>query len=721
MKWTRTTGFLFLAAAAVFPGSALFGAPEKQATGAATGAPTSQVKLLDEAAGPTAIAQAAPAVAEVVPPAKPAAAPQVNVSDAGTVEIHVNEASLVEVLRMLSTQAQKNIITTKDVKGTVTANLYKVTIREALDAILKANGFAYREKGNFIYVYTAKELADIEKAERQTVTEVFHLHYTPAVNAQTMLKPVLSLDGIISVSAPADKGISSGSTGGSSGSSGGSGGSGGGDAGGNSHASDDIIVVKDYPENMKKVKELLKEIDRRPQQVLVEATIVSASLTEDNAFGIDFTVIGGVDFSGIKGLSSSTSDILSGKVIDNAAATDKGVGAGQTGFTSKVPSGGLRVGVATNNVAAFLTALETVSDTTVLANPKILTLNKQRGEVLVGREDGYLTTTVTQTTSVQAVEFLKTGTRLIFRPYIGNDGYIRMEVHPESSDGHVINGLPTKSTTEITSNIMVKDGHTIVIGGLFRESNTVSKGQIPGLGNVPIVGALFRNHVDATVREEIIILLTPHIVKDDQAYSKASEEELKDLEKLRVGVRHGMMPLGRERLAASCYDSAVSEMSKSNPDSKKAMWYLDCATNLNPKFIEAIKMKETLTGHEVTSVDNSTFRGFVRRQIMAERGSRAATENNEPIVEPEANVPAAEPEAAPVPVPAEEAANANPAARTAPAKQPAATASADKSAAAQPQKGATPAANNAKPAAVTQLPFDEDEDDLPDLQPPSGK
>src|SRR5207253_3839937 len=100
-----------------------------------------------------------------------ASAPQVNVSDAGTVEIHVNDANLVEVLRMLSLQSQKNIIASKDVRGTVTANLYNVTIREALDAILKANGYAYKEKGNFVYVYTVKELADIEKADRQMNTE----------------------------------------------------------------------------------------------------------------------------------------------------------------------------------------------------------------------------------------------------------------------------------------------------------------------------------------------------------------------------------------------------------------------------------------------------------------------------------------------------------------------------------------------------------------------
>src|SRR5439155_18217240 len=98
---------------------------------------------------------------------------EINVKDAGTVEIHVNDANLVEVLRMLSIQSQKNIIASKEVRGTVTANLYDVTVREALDSLLHANGFAYREKGNFIYVYTVKEMADQKKLERHTTTEVF--------------------------------------------------------------------------------------------------------------------------------------------------------------------------------------------------------------------------------------------------------------------------------------------------------------------------------------------------------------------------------------------------------------------------------------------------------------------------------------------------------------------------------------------------------------------
>src|SRR5690606_17571449 len=169
--------------------------------------PATEVKLLTaEAVDPFASAVEPEPVAavepheqvaqtETVPPATQGTSvsdDQVNISDAGTVEIHVNDAKLVEVLRMLSLQSQRNIVASKEVRGTVTANLYDVTVREALDAILHANGYAYREKGSFIYVYTAQELADIEKSERQRKTEVFRLHYTPAANAMTMIKPVLT-------------------------------------------------------------------------------------------------------------------------------------------------------------------------------------------------------------------------------------------------------------------------------------------------------------------------------------------------------------------------------------------------------------------------------------------------------------------------------------------------------------------------------------------------
>lgn len=552
----------------------------------------------------------------------------------GTVEIHVNEANVVEVLRMLSAQSQKNIIASKDVRGTVTANLYGVTVKEALEAILASNGYTYREKGNFIFVYTQKEAAEIERASRVTKTEVFRVFYTPAANAVNMIKPVLSADAQVSFTTPAVSGISSGT----------------GDVGGNSHAIEDMIVITDYADNLDAVAKVLKEVDRRPQQILIEATILRAGLSEDNALGVDFNLLAGVNFSNI--LSNNGGQIIGANpgTISGSNATSVGTG---NSFASSVP-GGMKVGFVSDNVSVFLSALEGVTDTVVLANPKILALNKQKGEVIVGRKDGYLTTTVTESSTVQTVEFLDTGTRLIFRPYIGDDGYVRMEIHPEDSSGGLTGAnLPFKITTEVTSNIMVKDGHTVVIGGLFRESSDTARSQVPGLGNIPVAGALFRQQRDRTTREEIIIMLTPHVIKDDAAFSAAAEELAKEGEKLRVGVRKGMMPWGRERLAEMAYESAETEMKKPNPDTEKALWHLNCATNLNPKFLEAIKLKESITGQTISESDNSSMRGFLRKQVLAERDNpvpamnqprRTPIDKTEPTTKPAMEPVSLEPE-----------------------------------------------------------------------------
>ncbi|MEA2708332.1 MAG: type pilus assembly protein PilQ [Phycisphaerales bacterium] len=659
-KWTKTAGLLFLAAASVYTSRVIVAATESKAilpaasdtaniAFAAVTAPghkaterliaapaeATEVKLLDEATDPFAAGAAGatthPAAATTAPAdgsvatndgatAAPTSQPsegrsvsssEVSVSDAGTVEIHVNDANLVEVLRMLSLQSQKNIVASKDVHGTVTANLYDVTVREALDAILHANGYAYREKGNFIYVYTTKEIAEIEKNERQMKTEVFRVYYTPAANAANMIKPVLSKGGgEVAITTQSKSGIGSAPAGG----------------GGTDHASDEMIVVTDYPENIDAARRILADVDRRPQQILLEATILRATLNEDNALGVDFNILGGVDFNSL-GASETTGLIGNAGVKpvsppgggDAVIPTDGSrvhtAGTGQS-FSGPIANG-LKVGVVSSSVSVFVAALEQLTDTTIMANPKVLALNRQQGEVFVGKEDGYYTTVTTETTTSQSVESLKTGTRLIFRPYVASDGFIRMEVHPEDSDGQVnANGLPSKTTTEVTSNVMVKDGHTIVIGGLFRESTVSAKSQVPFVGNLPLVGMLFKNQRDRTVREEVIILLTPHIVKDDAAYSRMSEAELRVAEQLRVGTRKGLMPWGRERMAEGWYESAKKELNKTNPDRSLAKWHLDAATNLNPKFVEAIQLREQLTGQELTAADGTSVRSFVRRAIL---------------------------------------------------------------------------------------------------------
>jgi type IV pilus assembly protein PilQ len=350
-----------------------------------------------------------------------------------------------------------------------------------------------------------------------------------------------------------------------------------------------------------------------------------ATLQDDNALGIDFTAVGGVDFNSLSQVGTLTStatgmqQALNGQIIDNpnaGAINDQGLAAVSAG------GGGLKVGLVKNNIGLFIQALEGITDTVIMANPKVLVLNKQKGSVHVGSEQGYRTAITTETATADNVKFLEVGTKLDFRPYIGENGNIRMEISPEDSSGSVnAAGLPNKSVTKVTSNVMVKDGHTIVIGGLFREQSSSTRSQVPGLGSLPVIGGLFGKRTDSTIREEVIILLTPHLIKDEEAYSELSEKEARNAERLRVGVRQGMMPWGRERLSEAHYRDAVKEMDSKRPNRQRALWHLNMATNLNPKFSEAIDLKSRIQGVEVSSVDNSTIRGFVTDAVIRDRAA----------------------------------------------------------------------------------------------------
>lgn len=542
----------------------------------------------------------------------PSSAARVSVTDRGTVEMHVADLPVSTVLQLLSLEGQRNIIASPNVKGTVTANLYGATFEEALDAILVMNDAGYRRVGNFIYVYTnaelasARLLAEITAASaKPPITRVFALNYVSAADAKTYIDQLLGEEGkkkgTAAISAPAASGLASEAT----------------QAGGNSNASHDFIIVTAKPDVMREVERILKETDVRPRQVLIEATILRAELKNDNNLGIDFSIVGGVDLERLGAVSNGIKNVTLGNLPQdrfekfNTAAT--------TDFVKNVPSGGITFGIIKDQVGVFLRALEQVTDTTVLANPKILALNKQKGQVIVGRRDGFLTTTVTETQAVQAVEFLETGTQLVFRPFITDDGFVRVELHPEDSVGFVnAQGLPSKQTTEVTTNVIVRDGQTILIGGLFRELTTDARSQVPLLGGIPGIGQLFRSNNDSSGREEVIILLTIHVVKDQDAYSKASREEYEIIERMRVGLRQGLMWHGRERLAQTHYQKALAAFSTDDGD--KALWHVKMSLNAAPRFLPAVQLKEKILGRRAWDEDGTTTRMFVHRLIAKEKG-----------------------------------------------------------------------------------------------------
>ncbi len=602
---SRTTAVLFLAAASVYPGHVNRASGQTKAKAS----PLVDVRLLEDSTDPFAVSPAAMASSPLAGATSQPSA-EVRASATGT-SINLQDTNIIAALNMLAAQNGRNIVAGRDVKGTVTLSLNDVTLDEALDAICKQNDLAKVDDGPVIYVYSRKEYTEQQKASRRTATQVFTLHYVPVADAEKMVKNLLSAEGKTVITAPSKTGVGFDNA----------------SAGGNDSANSSILVVTDYEENLNNVAKLVQEIDVRPVQVLVEATILRASLQEDNALGVDFTVLGGVDFSSI---GTNNGQFLNANTANPVAAGGDRLSSVGTGnnFTNGI--NGVKVGFVSSNVSVFLSALEQTTDTAVLANPKVLVLNKQKGEVKVVRKDPYRGAIVTDVNgqSRQEVQEQETGTKLVFRPFVGNDGFIRLEVHPEDStalENSADSDLPPSSlSTEATTNVMVKDGRTIVIGGLFRESTTTSRSQIPILGSLPIAGNLFRKKVDNTIREEIIILLTPHIVKDDEAYARMSAKEAIDVDRIRVGIRKGLMPWGRERLAESAYENAVKEMAKPTPNKRRALWHLDIALNLNPKFLEAIDLKEKVSGKVVTSVDHSSIRSFVRDAILDDTSGSVA-------------------------------------------------------------------------------------------------
>jgi type IV pilus assembly protein PilQ len=498
-----------------------------------------------------------------------------------------------KALAMLGSQCQKNIVPSPNVDGVLAfRSLRNVTFEEAMDAIL-GDKFKYEQEGKLIKVYTVEEYKLLKKDPDRMEHRVFTLYYITAEEAAALIKPVTSESAKIEKSTAAEKSITT-STGGAAGAMAGAAGSSG---GGDAMAGNDMIVVYDYPEYLERAAEVIQSIDIRPKQVLIEATILSATLNEQTKFGIDWNFMAGVSLNG----TSATSDIASGDTVSRGTAATTPMGqlasgvAGApietTGFTT-TGMNGLRIGATSGDMSIFLTALESITDVTILANPKILAVNKQEGYVQIGQRLGYVNqTTQNQSGSTtQAVAFLDTGTVLTFRPYIGNDGYVRMDIFPKDSSGVVANNLPQETTTQVKTNVIVKDGETIVIGGLFRDVVTTGRSQVPILGDIPLVGALFRGTVDTTTRQEVFVLLTPHIITEPSQMD--GQARAADISRKRFGAKEGLQWIDRARLAEDHYARAV-KFNKEN-DNVSAMKQLCVALNLRPTYLEAIRLKERI-------------------------------------------------------------------------------------------------------------------------------
>ncbi|GJM18848.1 MAG: hypothetical protein DHS20C14_10610 [Phycisphaeraceae bacterium] len=539
----------------------------------------------------------------------------VSVTEYDLVDLHVNNEDLGRVLQLLSIQSQRNILASNSVEASVTADLYGVTFYDALDAILHVNGFGYIERGNFIYVYTREEMTQIEEAARTRESRVFHLNHLNAADAGAFAANMISEGGSIVTNAATEVFGLSGDN----------------PIGADSFAAEATLVVWDYPENIDAIGALLTQIDTRPVQVLVEATILQTTLNEANAFGVDFAIINDMDFldfvgtggplSVVNGLISGEGETVAGTAVDAGGLDGRGSAIGSSVANIDGPAT-LKAGIVNEDVAVFLRVLDQVTDVTVVSNPKILTLNRQPARVLVGTKVGYLNTTTTETATTQTVEFLDTGTQLSVRPFVSDTGDIRLELKPQVSSaqlrevadnsGNTVT-IPDEDTTELTTNVLLRDGQTAVLGGLFTELTTTTRRQVPLLGDIPLIGSAFRGNDDSTRRNEIIFMVTPSVV-NDAILDSHGELANSYVQNTRMGARNGTLPFSRDRRVSRLLIEARRHADEGEVD--MAVFKVQKAIGLAPMSPDARVLLEELTNLKSRRPSRSLMEGIFHRELL---------------------------------------------------------------------------------------------------------
>lgn len=446
-----------------------------------------------------------------------------------------------DVLKLISQKSGLNVAASKNVAGRVSVFLKDIDVYDALRIICDSNGWAYQQDGGVIQVMAAQEyelkyghafgqdeqtkvvvlqnaqskdvvgvlsqiksqtgkvIADdksnslilidrpskVEEMERlvkgldtPVETEVIELVHAKAADALTQVQESLTPGvGKIKADERSNK-----------------------------------LIITDTARKLKDIKSILMQIDNKDPEVLIEAKIVQITLSDAHEMGVDWQAI----------ISNTRSLTLTGN-FDLLGTTDKR-GEASIGTVSE------------DNYAAMIQALDTIGDTRILSSPRITTVNNKEAKILVGSTEPYVTTTTTTpssgpTTTAETVNFIDVGVKLYVTPRIHSDGFITMQIKPEVSSvvdnlsTSTNNTIPIVQTSEAETTVSIKDGVTIVIGGLIKEESITTTKQIPVLGRIPIVKYAFRSKDDSLTSTEIAIFLTPHIVTgdvDDSDYSAGS-------------------------------------------------------------------------------------------------------------------------------------------------------------------------------------------------------
>ena len=486
----------------------------------------------------------------------------------GRISLDLRNIDVVEALKFLAMKAGMNIVATRNVTGRVTLMVENVQVKDIFDIMLRSNGLAYTKErdiynvmnadeykvlfgknfadirqvkvfrlkyaipeqafslldtlksdvgrvlvepdsGTALIMDTPEKIAEIEKAlatlEEKDLVQVFQLKYARAKDVEEQLKAQLDVKKVGSIRADERS---------------------------------NQVIIQTLPERMQGIEYLITALDKKTKVVLIDTKIVKVKLSDD--------VTSGIEWEGLFSLAKELGSIYLGSYpfsVIPAATTaipwqprkdfldDKQtIGAYPTSVSSSAkvaPGEEMHVGMITSrqDFDVLIKYLQTLGRTQVLSNPKLSVVNNHEAKIHVGEREAFVTTTTTtgQTTSTvsEEVTFVDVGIQLSVTPTINDEGYVTMKVKPEVST--VVSYLTTPSGNKIPiidtslaeTTVMVKDGATIIIGGLRKEEKSSASEQVPILGKIPLLGFFFRSGSNKTERTELLVMITPHIVSGD--------------------------------------------------------------------------------------------------------------------------------------------------------------------------------------------------------------
>ncbi|UCC95458.1 MAG: TonB C-terminal domain-containing protein [Candidatus Omnitrophota bacterium] len=461
------------------------------------------------------------------------------------INLDIKGMDVVDALKILADKGGFNLSIGGNVRGRVTLFLKDINVWDALDIVIISGNLAYEKRGDIIYIMTERdyELRYGKSYWDKRSLEVFNLKYAKATKAGSILSQVASKIGKVITDEPTStiivmdipekvtqmrdilKGIDKpietkifalnylpvdklepkvtemlnkdvGTV--------------------KIDEATNKIIIADYPEKLKDIEEVIRAFDEKPLQVLIDAKIVEIKPSRKFYTGINWHYWIEKFFQ-VKGTFT----------MPSATGVSDNVQFGTIGITDVFNEG---------DYTGVLEFLEIFGDTKILSSPRILALNNEEAKIVVGTRDVYITSAVSEVgdslTTTQTVNFVDVGVKLYVTPTINRAGYVTLKIKPEISSAEreditsedKITEVPVVTTSEAETTVIVKDGISVIIGGLRKISRQKERRQVPVLGSIPLIGGLFRSKKDEWEKNELVILLTPHIISGE----KSIEAELHD-------------------------------------------------------------------------------------------------------------------------------------------------------------------------------------------------